>query len=107
MVMCISQKKTDWTMNITESDTKIFHLSEKLNEEAMMANEKRTLLIHSLDSDVKLLGMFFSSRCDSLEMVIKSGTGMIPVYFTPRKVVDYMTNNYVGDDIEKLIEPRK
>ena len=26
---------------------------------------------------------------------------MIPVFFTPRKVVDYMTNNYVGDDIEK------
>ena len=55
MVMCISQKKTDWTMNITESDTKIF----QLNEEAMMANEKRTLLIHSLDGDVKLLGIFF------------------------------------------------
>ena len=74
-------QKTDWTLNIAESDTKIFQLSEKLNEEARMANEKRTLLIHSLDSDVKLLGIFFSSKCDFLEMVVKSGTGMIPVFF--------------------------
>ena len=94
-------QKTDWTLNIAESDTKIFQLSEKLNEEARMANEKRTLLIHSLDSDVKLLGIFFSSKCDFLEMVVKSGTGMIPVFFSPQKVVDYMRSNYVGDDIEK------
>ena len=54
--------------------------------------EKKLILILSLDSDVKLLGIFFSSKCDSLEMVIKSGTGMIPVFFSPRKVVDYMRN---------------
>ena len=35
-------QKIDWTMNIAESDTKNFQLSEKLNEEARMANGKKT-----------------------------------------------------------------
>ena len=95
-------RKEEWTMNLAESDTKIFQLSEKLNEESRIAKERRTLMVHSLDSDVKLLGIYYSNKCESLEIIIKSGTGMIPVYFYPMKMVDYMKNNYVGENMEQI-----
>ena len=41
--------------------------------------------------------------CDSKDFNDQrvEGVCMIPFFFSPRKMVDYMRNNYVGDDIEK------
>ena len=46
------------------------------------------------NTDVKMISIFFASRREQV-VVIRSGSGLIPSYFHPSRVVDYMKKNYL------------
>lgn len=80
-----------YTLQLGESDVKIFQLIEKCHYEM-----KRTeFLIYSLDTDIKFLSIYYSALWfNKLRMIVKSGKNMVPSFFNPLKVCQYMRDSY-------------
>ena len=76
-----------WKLPKAESDTKIFNIIETLHNDLKV-------LIFSLDTDVKILAVYWSARIPNKNIVIRSGSGVTPSYFHPQKFVEFMERNY-------------
>ena len=85
-----------YTLKMAESDTKIFELM-------CMLPEQETILVHSLDTDVKLLGIFHAAQNPNQTFFIKSGHGITPNYFNPQGFVNYMQLNYFQEEGRNFI----
>ena len=86
------------TLSQGESDTKIFEFINKFNLE----NEH--VLIVSLDTDVKMLSILHSSHERGRHLVVRSGTGLLPQYFYPAKILDFLEENLNLQTNEDLIQ---
>ena len=78
-------------MTLGESDTKCFQLIEKVNQDHKTA----TFLIYSADTDVKFWSIYYSSLwINKLEIIVKSGKNMVPSFFEPLKVCQFLHDAY-------------
>ena len=92
---------SEFLLPCTEIDTKIFSLVNKFSDSSRV-------LVHSLDTDVKMISVFYSAKHSSNKtVIIRSGSGLVPSYFDPKMVLNYMRNNYsidvenIADSLEK------
>ena len=76
-----------WKLSKAESDTKIFEVCR-----AESTDQK--VLIFSVDTDVKMLSIYWSARLCHENLIIRSGSGLAPIYFYPQTVVDFFFKNY-------------
>ena len=80
-----------WVLTLGESDTKIFQLIEKVNQDY----KTTTFLIYSADTDVKFLSIYYSALwINKLEIIVKSGKNMVPSFFEPHKVCQFLHDAY-------------
>ena len=80
-----------WVLTLGESDTKIFQLIEKFNQDY----KTTTFLIYSADTDVKFLSIYYSALwINKLEIIVKSGKNMVPSFFEPLKVCQFLHDAY-------------
>ena len=84
------------TLSCGESDIKIFQLSQKLDLKG------QSMLILSMDTDVKMLALYWSSKLQ-IDYVIRSGSNLIPSYFSPKIMIDSLNQKF-GDNVGKFVE---
>ena len=68
-----------------ESDSKIFFSIEYFAKKKGFKN----FLVYSLDTDVKIISLYFAAYPPDIEICIKYGSGLSVAYFYPGKVIEY------------------
>ena len=90
-------------LRIGESDTKIFFAAKYL---ANIQGFKK-ILVYSLDTDVKILSLYFASLMPEIEIVIKYGSGLCNSYFYPKHVMNYYKTEFDLDTQNKVLQHAK
>lgn len=83
---CALEVVEGMALSVGESDMKIFEFS------LLIQLNGKILEILSLDTDVKVVSLYWSTKYPHIEYVIRSGSNLVPSYFYPRKVVESIKN---------------
>ena len=79
-------EREDLKLTVGESDYKMFEFVKR-----MKLTEKK-VLIFSLDTDVKMLSIYYTST-SNVEFIVRSGSNIVPSYFHPIKFISQVRNN--------------
>ena len=72
-------------MTVGESDYKMFQFVN------LMKLSQKKVLIFSLDTDVKMLSIYYTST-SNVEFIVRSGSNIVPSYFHPNKFISRIKN---------------
>ena len=72
-------------MTVGESDYKMFQFVN------LMKLSQKKVLIFSLDTDVKMLSIYYTST-SNVEFIVRSGSNIVPSYFHPNKFISHIKN---------------
>ena len=89
--------REDLRLKPSETDEKLFFLMRKVH---ILGAKK--FLVHSLDCDVKILSIYWSSLMPDVEIVIKSSKSISSTYFYPGQILRYMSAKYICKSQEDL-----
>ena len=78
-------EREDLKLTVGESDYKMFEFVKR-----MKLTEKK-VLIFSLDTDVKMLSIYYTST-SNVEFIVRSGSNIVPSYFHPNKFISQIKN---------------
>ena len=79
-------EREDLKLTVGESDYKMFEFVKR-----MKLTEKK-VLIFSLDTDVKMLSIYYTST-SNVEFIVRSGSNIVPSYFHPIEFISQVRNN--------------
>ena len=79
-------EREDLELTVGESDYKMFQFVK------LMKLTQKKVLIFSLDTDVKMLSIYYTSTLN-VEFIVRSGSNIVPSYFHPSKFISQIRND--------------